>query len=192
MAIKLVPGGHPYHALAEAAAAAAREGNIAAEEITNITVSRPGMTALHGPLHPINLIDMAHSPAYFTAAGAADGTFSWEHAGPAKIADPVIHRLIDLVRVGDPPKDDAARFRQGARVTISARDGREATSTVYVPKGAGVLGIAWDDVDAKYRALVPQCGLSVQAVDESLAMIHELRRVSDVKRLVEALLVGST
>jgi hypothetical protein len=29
-------------------------------------------------------------------------------------------------------------------------------------------------------------------VDESLAMIHELLRVSDVKRLVEALLVGST
>ena len=28
MAIKLVPGGHPYHALAEAAANAAREGNI--------------------------------------------------------------------------------------------------------------------------------------------------------------------
>jgi len=28
MAIKLIPGGHPYHALAEAAANAAREGNI--------------------------------------------------------------------------------------------------------------------------------------------------------------------
>ena len=31
MAVKLVPGGHPYHALAEAAANAAREGNIAAD-----------------------------------------------------------------------------------------------------------------------------------------------------------------
>jgi 2-methylcitrate dehydratase PrpD len=29
MAVKLVPGGHPYHALAEAAANAARDGNIA-------------------------------------------------------------------------------------------------------------------------------------------------------------------
>jgi 2-methylcitrate dehydratase PrpD len=142
-------------------------------------------------LHPIDLIDMAHSPAYFTAAGAADGTFSWEHAGAAKIADPAIHRLIDLVCVGDPPEDDAARFRQGARVTIRARDGREATSTVYVPKGAGAVGIAWDDVDAKYRALVPRGGLSVQAVDESLAMIHELRRVSEMKRLAEVLLVRS-
>ena len=33
--------------------------------IESITVSRPGFTALTGPLHPINLIRMAHSPAYF-------------------------------------------------------------------------------------------------------------------------------
>ena len=92
MAVKLVPGGHPYHALAEAAANAAREGSIAAAEaIESITVSRPGMTALTGPSHPKDLIDMAHSPAYFTAAGAADREFSWAHATPAKIADPVIH-----------------------------------------------------------------------------------------------------
>ncbi len=80
MAVKLVPGGHPYHALAEAAANAAREGDIAAEEIESITVSRPGVTALAGPLHPTDLIDMAHSPAYFLAAGVADQGFSWVHA----------------------------------------------------------------------------------------------------------------
>src|SRR5271166_2248763 len=50
MAIKLVPGGHPYHALAEAAANAAREGNIAPQDVESITVSRPGFTALTGPL----------------------------------------------------------------------------------------------------------------------------------------------
>ncbi len=53
-----------------AAANAARTGNIAAAEIASISIARPGMTALHGPLHPANLIDMAHSPAYF-AAGAS-------------------------------------------------------------------------------------------------------------------------
>src|SRR5207248_6222176 len=76
MAVKLVPGGHPYHALAEAAAIAAMEGNIAAQDIESITVSRPGFTALTGPLHPTDLIGMAHSPAYFLAAGAADRDFS--------------------------------------------------------------------------------------------------------------------
>src|SRR5205823_5651884 len=139
MAVKLVPGGHPYHALAEAAANAARDGNIDPEVVESITVSRPGMTTLTGPLHPANLIDMAHSPAYFLAAGVADREFSWMHAGPAKIADPVIHRLIDKVRVGPPPSENAARYRQGATVTIRTTDGREVTSTVYVPKGAGIL-----------------------------------------------------
>ena len=114
MAIKLVPGGHPYHALAEAAANAAREGNFLPQEIESITVSRPGFTALTGPLHPTDLIGMAHSPAYFLAAGAADRDFSWVHATPAKITDPTIHQLIDKVRVGAPPAENAARYRQGA------------------------------------------------------------------------------
>src|SRR5947208_3206777 len=105
MAVKLVPGGHPSHALAEAAANAGRDGDIAPESVDSITASRPGMTALTGPLHPANLIDMAHSPAYFLAAGVADRDFSWTHAGPAQLADPKIHRLIDKVRVGPPPTD---------------------------------------------------------------------------------------
>ncbi len=37
MAVKLVPGGHPHHALAEAAANAAREGGFAPDEIESIT-----------------------------------------------------------------------------------------------------------------------------------------------------------
>ena len=87
MAIKLVPGGHPYHAIAEAAANAARKGNVAAAEVASITISRQGMTKLRGPLHPADLIDMAHSPAYFAAAGVADHGFSWQHASDGKIAD---------------------------------------------------------------------------------------------------------
>ena len=72
MAIKLVPGGHPYHAIGEAAGNAARDAGITAEQIDSITIHRPGMNKLHGPLHPADLIDAAHSPAYFAAAGAAD------------------------------------------------------------------------------------------------------------------------
>ena len=52
MAIKLMPGGHPYHAIAEAAANAARDGNITTEQIAMIIVSRPGVTVLAGRRHP--------------------------------------------------------------------------------------------------------------------------------------------
>jgi 2-methylcitrate dehydratase PrpD len=46
---------------------------------------------------------MAHSPAYFLAAGVADHDLSWAHATAAKITDPVIQQLLDKVRAGAPP-----------------------------------------------------------------------------------------
>ena len=187
MAVKLVPGGHPHHALAEAAANAARAGRFAADEIESITLSRPGVAALAGPLHPADLIDMAHSPAYFLAAGAADHEFSWAHAGPAKITDPAIHQLIDKIRIGAPPSDNVTLYRQGATVTIRTTDGRTSTSTVYAPKGAGMLGIAWADIDAKYRSLTPHAGLSEAQIEASLAVIHDFRRARRVDALTELL-----
>jgi len=189
MAVKLVPGGHPYHALAEAAANAARDGDIAPDHVASITVSRPGMTALTGPLHPADLIGMAHSPAYFLAAGAARD-FSWANATAAKIADPVIHRLIDEVRVGPPPTENVERYRQGATVTIGTTDGRQVTSTVYAPKGAGFRGIAWADIDAKYRSLAPHAGLVESQIDASLALIRDFRSLAGVAALTDLLRVS--
>jgi 2-methylcitrate dehydratase PrpD len=187
MAVKLVPGGHPHHALAEAAANAARDGAIAAEEIETITLSRPGVTALAEPLHPADLIGMAHSPAYFLAAGAADRDFSWMHATAAKIADPAIHRLIDKIRVGPPPTENVEHYRQGATVTIRTTDGRASTSTVFVPKGAGMLGIAWADIDAKYRALLPYSSLPAERIEAGLALIHDFRHLPRAGALTETL-----
>jgi 2-methylcitrate dehydratase PrpD len=188
MAIKLVPGGHPYHALAEAAASAAKEADIAPAAIESITVSRPGLTALTGPLHPTDLIGMAHSPAYFLAAGAADRDFSWIHATADKIGDPVIHGLIDKVGVGAAPTENIGRYRQGATVTIRTTDGRVSTSTVFEPKGAA-RSVAWDDVDAKYRILVPRAGVPERQIEESLAIIHDFRDVSHVSKLIDLLRV---
>ena len=50
MAVKLVPGGHPYHALAEAAANAAREGKIAAAEDRQHHRVAPGHDRAHRPI----------------------------------------------------------------------------------------------------------------------------------------------
>ena len=187
MAIKLVPGGHPSHSLAEAAANAARDGQVSPDEVETITLSRPGVTALTGPIHPAGLIDMAHSPAYFLAAGVADHEFSWAHATDAKITDPVIHQLIDKVRVGAPPTQQVEEYKQGATVTIQTKDGRSFSSTVFAPKGAGSLGIDWADVDAKYRSLVPGSGLSGQQIEGSLEVIHDFSSVKHVSELVDLL-----
>jgi 2-methylcitrate dehydratase PrpD len=191
MAIKLVPGGHPYHAIAEAAGNATREAGIGAEQIASITIHRPGMKALSGPLHPADLIDMAHSPAYFAAAGAADRGFSWDHAGPAKIADKVIQALIDKVSVGAEPTENLSRYRQGATVSVHTRDGRTVSNTVFEPKGSAALGLSWDDIDAKYRTLMPASGLPEREIELSLTLIHDLRKVADVSRLTNLLRVAA-
>ena len=185
MAVKLVPGGHPYHAFGEAAANAAREGNIAVDEVKSIAVSRPGLLRLSGPLHPKNLIDMAHSPAYFTAAGVADRAFSWVHASPEKIADPVIHQLIDKVLVASQPTENVEEYRQGATVTIHTTDNRSITSTVFAPKGSALLGLDWDDIDAKYLILMANSGLRQSRIEASLAAIRDIASATGVAPLLD-------
>jgi 2-methylcitrate dehydratase PrpD len=183
----LVPGGHPYHAFGEAAANAAREGGIAADEVESITVSRPGLTKLSGPLHPKDLIDMAHSPAYFTAAGVADKSFGWVHCSPEKIADPAIHRLIDKIQVGPPPTENAESYRQGATVTIRTADGQTFTNTVYLPKGSAALGIDWVDIEAKYFVLMLNSGLKQSQIEASLSAIRDVANAADVTELIALL-----
>ena len=184
MAVKLVPGGHPYHAFGEAAANAAREGNVSADRVESIIVSRPGLTRLGGPKHPKDLIDMAHSPHYFTAAGVADRHFGWVHCTAEKITDPTIHRLIDKITVGPPPSENAGRYRQGATVTIRTTDGRAVTNTVFLPHGSAALGIDWADIESKYRTLMPNSGLPAERIEQTLALIHDFRNAPGVSELV--------
>ena len=187
MAIKLVPGGHPSHSLAEAAANAARAGNITPDDVETITLSRPDVTTLTGPIHPEDLIDMAHSPAYFLAAGVADRGFSWVNATEAKITDPVIHQLIDKCQVGMPPTQQVDKYKQGATVTIKTKDGRTFSSTVFAPKGSGILGIDWSDVDDKYRTLVPQAQVNHSQIEASLQIIHNFGKVKRISELTDLL-----
>jgi 2-methylcitrate dehydratase PrpD len=186
MAIKLVPGSHFNHATAEAAANAARKGNVAPDEVVKIIMSRPGAKKFSGPLHPKNLIDMAHSTAYFVAASVADHDFNWSHATQEKIDDPIIHQLIDKSEVGPEPTKNVSAYRQGATVTIHTRGGKSFSDTVLVPKGAGCRGIDWADVDAKYRHLAPAV-LEPAHINESLKMIHDFAELSDVAPLTALL-----
>ena len=182
--IKLVPGGHPHHAIAEAAANAARAGNVSPDEVETITISRPGFQGFTGPQFPTDLIGVAHSPAYFAAAGVADREFTWAHAFADKINSPAIRGLLAKVRVADPPTENLERYLSGAIVTIRTVDGRSYASTVYAPRGAAILGIAWADVESKFRALAPFAKFSGENLETSLKVIRNFREVKKVAELV--------
>ncbi|MGE4221656.1 MAG: hypothetical protein AB7G39_19605, partial [Alphaproteobacteria bacterium] len=138
---------------------------------------------LPGPVHPENLVDMAHSAAFFAAAGICDGHLGWEHATPEKIADPAIHAVCDKVRGGPEIAGDLSAYRQGATVTIETTDGRTVTNTVHIPNGAGCRGIAWADIEAKVRALGP-AALTGAQVEKTVAAIRGLRQAANLSDLI--------
>ncbi|MCW5687271.1 MAG: MmgE/PrpD family protein [Pseudolabrys sp.] len=175
MAIKLMPGAHPFHATAEAGSDAARLGKVDPREVEKIMISSSVQwTKFKGEPHPRNLVDAAHSLYYFVAASIADGRFSWEHMDPRKMADPVIAALQDKVTFDPDPAPLPDRFphRHGGTVIITMKNGEEFRSTCKAPRGSGPRGVEWSDVEAKYRALVPLSGLAGDRVEASLALIR--------------------
>src|SRR2546428_7370943 len=110
MAIKLVPGGHPHHAAAEAAANPAIAGAVAPHHLASSVPLRATSRRLPGPTHPTDLIGVAHSPAYFVAAAIADRGYGWIHASPEKVTDPVIAPLNDKLTVYSNPQPHPYRF----------------------------------------------------------------------------------
>src|SRR5947208_626349 len=189
MAIKLVPGGHPHHAAAEAAANAAIGGDVDPRDVASIVLSSAKYRTLPGPKPPTDLIGGAHSPAYFIAAAIADRGYGWVHASPEKVADPVIARLIDKITVdpNPPPYRDRFPHHHGATVTITLKDGRRFSEHVDFPRGSAPRGIEWADVDAKYRRLVPLSGLPAEKVEASLEVVHRLDAVKTVSELTRLL-----
>ena len=189
MAIKLVPGGHPHHAAAEAAANAAKAGNIDPADVESIVLSAAKYRAQIGPKHPTDLIGIAHSPTYIVAAAIADRGYGWIHASPEKVADPVIGRLIDRITIDPDPRPYPDRFphHHGATVTIRLKDGRQFSSHVDFPRGSGPRGIDWVDVDAKFRALTPLSQLAPEKIEASLRLVHELETLGNVADLTRLL-----
>src|SRR5437667_11053893 len=68
LAIKLVPGAHQFHASAEAAANAARQGNVSADDVAKILGSGPQAGSSQRRV-PKDSMEAVHNQAYFVASG---------------------------------------------------------------------------------------------------------------------------
>jgi 2-methylcitrate dehydratase PrpD len=186
MAIKLMPGAHPFHATAEAASDAAKLGRVDPNEVDKIIISSSVQwTKFKGEPHPRNLVDAAHSLYYFVAASIADGRFSWEHMDQAKMADPVIAALQDKVSFDPAPAPLPDRFphRHGGTVIIKMKNGEEFRSACKAPRGSGPRGVEWADIEAKYRALVARSGLATDRMEKSFALIRGFNGVNPATQL---------
>jgi 2-methylcitrate dehydratase PrpD len=187
MAIKLVPGAHAFHPAVEAAVNAARQSGVPPEEVAKILVSGPQLRTIGRGQPPKDLVEAIHSLHYFLASAVADKDFSWVHATPAKIHNPAVARLIGLVEADPSPASVRYQWSWGGTVTIVTKGGARFTSTVDAPRASGPRGIEWSDVDAKYRALLPDSKLPAKRIDEILNLIHGFERVKQVSQLTALL-----
>ena len=190
MAIKLMPGAHPFHAIAEAAELAAIEANVQPDEIEQVIISAAQMKDWMAPNHPRDLIGAAHSVVYFVAAAIIDRGFTWVHMTPAKMQDPVIAALQNRVVFDPQPKPLPDRFthRHGGTVSIKLRDGRTITHTCKAARGYGVRGVSWQEVDDKYRHLIGKSGFSTEQTDGILQMTHAFRTLPNVQMFTQLLM----
>jgi len=183
-AVKLWPGAHPLSGTVEAAVNAIGQANVSPEEVAKILVAGPNRTTVTGSRRPKDLPEAIHSLPYFVASAVADRDFTWVHATEAKIFNPVVTRLMDLVDIDPAPPAVTYKWSWGGTVTIVTRSGARYTSTVDAPRGSAPRGIAWSDVDAKYRALMPDSKLPTKRIEESLSVIHGFEKVKTVTELI--------
>ncbi|MEO8259583.1 MAG: MmgE/PrpD family protein [Acidobacteriota bacterium] len=197
MALKLIPGAHPFHVFAEAATAAVLENDIDLDAVTRVIISGQQLTGVQmkdwiGIRHPRNLSDAAHSVVYFVAAAVADaksGGFTWEHMDAVKMADPLIARLQDLVEIDPNPLPlTNPRFvhLDGGRVSIVTTSGEILTRHVQVPSGSARV-VQWPAVRDKFRRLVGNAGMPGDQVEEILRRIENFEDLGSPSELMELL-----
>jgi 2-methylcitrate dehydratase PrpD len=186
LAIKLWPGAHPFSSLVEAAMTAARQANVPAAAVAKILVHGRNVD---GSRNPKDYAEAIHSLPYFLACAVADKDFTWIHATPAKFHDPAIARLMGLVDADPSAAPVKYQWSWGGTVTIVTNSGGRFTSTIDAPRGSAPRGIEWSDVDAKYRALMPDARLPAKRIEESLQLIHgfdHVKQVSELTRLLNS------
>jgi 2-methylcitrate dehydratase PrpD len=193
MALKLMPGAHPFHAIAEAAATAAIEHNLDPARVRGVVVRAPQLEVWRKQaVQPTDLVSAAHSIAYVVAAAIVDREFGWDHFTEAKMRDARIAALTGRVELerDSPPHPDRFPHRHGGTVLITLDDERTITHTCTAPRGSGPRGIEWADVDFKYRRLAPAAGWTAEQVEQSLALVKDLERAPSVAPLVALLQAG--
>jgi 2-methylcitrate dehydratase PrpD len=186
LAVKLIPGAHALHPAVEAALNAARESNAKPEDVAQILVAGP-QSGLVAGTPPKDIIQAIHSLSYYIASAVADKDFSWVNAEPAMIERPVIGRLIGLVAQDPAPSSVRYQWPWGATVTVVTKSGARFTSTVDAPKGSAPRGIEWSDIEAKYRALMPQSKLPEDRIAEILRTIRNFEQAKSVSQLTDLL-----
>ena len=190
MAFKLMPGAHPFHAIAEATWTAAIDADIDPRAVRRIVVTAPQLQHWQQQaVQPHDLVGAAHSMPYFVAVALLERRVDWDLFDPGKMRDPLIGALLTRVVMDPdpPPHPDRFPHRHGGTVSIEQHDGTIVRRTCTAPRGSGPRGVDWKDIDTKYRRLVPASGIGAESVEASLDAIHRFDGLPSPATLIERL-----
>ncbi|MFV1948399.1 MAG: MmgE/PrpD family protein, partial [Anaerolineales bacterium] len=145
------------HQPISAAMQVCREGNLIAEDITEILVETTvrGADILSDPskYKPTTKETADHSLPYVIAAAVADGNVLPDSFSDEKLKDPRIWDLLGKIKVvADPEIDALFPGVKRTRVTITDKNGKSLTAQVDHAKGSPQNPMSDEEIISKFRA----------------------------------------
>lgn len=189
-AMKSIPSELTTHGHLSATAELVQQHKFRPEEIAEICIRTNKRTVVHtgDPVKkfPTNKETADHSSFFLTAIAVVDGKVTPAAYSPRRYADPVIHSLMERVRLEHDPQFDLRI--PTASVTISTTDGRTYAKQVDHPKGHPRNRMTDDEIRSKFlecaENLMPE-----SQVDHIVEMVMNLERLENIGTLMPQLIV---
>jgi 2-methylcitrate dehydratase PrpD len=186
--IKLTPAVFTIHGCIQAASTLRDAHNVKAEDIVKIEADVAEITILHGAgiVHPHDMIGAQFSLQFSMGLVFVRG-HAWlsDYGDPKAWADPAIAAIADKVEVRQVDVAPGAS-ELGGRITLELRDGTRVTQDQPIPRGHYQNPASFDDIVAKFRALVAEVVPS-DRVEQIVDMVGGLDRLDDCSRLAKVM-----
>jgi 2-methylcitrate dehydratase PrpD len=176
---------NPIYAALDALEAAAAELRPAPDAIERIDVATYRFASVMRNPDPKNHFAAKYSLPHAAAAVIVRGNAGYGSFTDAVVHDPVIAALRHRVRISEDPQfTDMAPRLKPARVTITLKDGRQATRTCESPRGDFQRPYQESEVREKYRELAGLV-LTREGVTAVERAVDQCDRLNSVRDLIE-------
>jgi 2-methylcitrate dehydratase PrpD len=185
---KLSPAVFTIHGAIQAASALRDAHGIEADDIARIEADVAEITILHGAgiVHPHDMIGAQFSLQFSMGLVFVRGQALLSDFGdPAAWADPAIGAIADKVVVREAAVAPGAS-ELGAKITIELTSGARFTHDQPIPRGHHLNPASFDDILAKFRALVAGV-IPDERAERIVDMVRGLDTLNDCERLAAVL-----
>lgn len=190
-AYKAFPTEALTHQPISAAIQVCQEGNLSAENVSEILVETTvrGADILSDPskFKPKTKETADHSLPYVVAAAVADGNVLPSSFSEEKLKDPRIWDLLGKIKVvADPEIDAMFPGVKRARVTITNNEGRSFTAQVDHAKGSPLNPMSDEEIISKFRANAGAV-LSKEQQDKVIDLTWKFDELEEISNYMELL-----